>query len=300
MFDAKKFDSYLDKDIIDKFLFKYDNIDSRIRYEATIKEFISFLDGKRIININKEEITIYLDLVKDNPAKVSHAREYFKFLISERLLNSEIIDDGKFVEWVYNFRPTQKDPKRSAIQYPVNTIIQMDYDIKTNYKNIPKENKWDYERTLKIAFIWELLFDAGVQVGDLKSLKARYLFNKQEYLELGKKNKIVDAFFDDMPNPIKAIIKEYYNNLLFDLYKKKYDGFSNIKCLETYTNDELLVYGLLAQDIIAARNKFFIECPNCNNKFKITAGNWILVQYRGNNEKYLVCNICKGNANYER
>lgn len=288
-------DNYPDKAIIDQFLNRYENIKSMVRYQITIYDFISLINFKKVTLISKDEILDYFELIKDNAARVCHTKEFVKFLIFRGLLNSEILNDGKFVEKVYNFRPLQKDPRRTSIKYPINTIIQIDNDIKTNYKYLPKENKWDYERSIKISLFWELLFDAGVQVGDIKSLKTRYLLDKNEYLMSREKNAIAEAYFNQEPNTVKNIINDYYYILFLDLDKKKAkDGFSSLSCLEHYNNDELLVYGLLAQDIIAARNKFYIKCPNCGSENKSLPKNWVFVKFKETDEKFLVCSTCKG------
>lgn len=288
---------YSDNMIIKQFLGRYDNVTSRARYQATINEFINLVNYKQIIEIQKDEILDYLELIKDNAARVYHIKEFIKFLISKGLLNVHIVNDGKFIDEFYNFKPTQKDIKRAAMNYPINTIVQIDNDIKANYKNPPRENKRDRERMIKTALFWELIFDAGVKVSDIKSLKTKYLLSRDEYKKSGKKNSIVEMFYSKSSNIIKEIINDYYDALLTDLdKKKKRDGFSSFSCLEHYNNDELLVYGgLLAQDIIAARKKFYLKCPNCGTENKISSKNWVFVKHKDNDQKFLVCNICKGN-----
>lgn len=292
--------SYSDSGIVELFLSKYENPKSRVRYEATIADFIRMLNFKMIVEIQKDEILNHFDLIKDNAARVCHTKEFLKYLISNELLNKEIVNDGKFVEQVYNFKATQKDPGRTAIQYPINKIIQMDRDIKINYKNVSKGNRWDYERSIKIAFFWELIFDAGFSVGDIKSLKARYLTDKKEYIKSGRKNAIAEMYYSEGLNITKRIVRDYNDRLLLDLgNKKSKDGFSSLLSLEHYNNDELEIYGLLAQDIIAARNKFYIECPNCGKRTKTISTNWIFVKHKDNDGKYLTCNLCKGTDNID-
>lgn len=287
---------YSDKWVVDQFLGRYNNVKSMVRYQATVYDFISLVNYKKITDIRKDEILNYLESIKDNAARVCHIKEFLKFLIPSGLLNTSIVNDGKFIEKLYNFKPIQKNAGRTAINYSLNTIIQIDNDIKTNYKNSPRENKRDYERMMKIALFWELLFDAGIKVGDVKTLKTKYLLNKNEYMSSGKKNIVAEMFFDEKPNIIKRIINDYYDDLLTDLGKKKTrDGFSNFSCLEHYNNDDLLVYGLLAQDIIAARNKFYIKCPNCGIERKTSSTNWVFVKHEDVEQKLLVCKICKGN-----
>ena len=58
-----------------------------VRYHATVNHFIRLIDYKRIINIKKDEILDYLDLVKDNDAIVCHIKEFLKFLISNSFIN---------------------------------------------------------------------------------------------------------------------------------------------------------------------------------------------------------------------
>ncbi len=287
---------YSDKAIVDYFLAKYNNEKSKLRYQMTVNDFISMVNFKRIYDIQKEEIIDCLELYKDNAARVCHVKEFLKFLITDGLLNRDIINDGKFIDKLYNFKPIQKDPGRTAINYPINTIIQIDYDIKKNYKNPSKDNKRDYERLMKIALLWELIFDAGFKVGDIKALRTKYLLNKNEYLKSGKKNFIAEMYFNEESNIVKKIINDYYYPLLVELDKKTTrDGFSSFSCLEYYNNDELQVYALLAQDIIAARNKIYIKCSNCGTKHKITSNNWVFVKLDNENEKYLTCIKCKGN-----
>jgi len=292
--------NYPDSEIVEQFLCKYKNPKSRVRYETTIADFIRMLKFKKIAEIQKDELIYHFDMVKDNAARVCHTKEFLKFLISNELLSKEIVYDGKFVEQVYSFKATQKDPGRTAIQYSINKIIQMDRDIKTNYKNIPKGNRWDYERSIKIAFFWELIFDAGFSVGDIKSLKARHLTDKKEYIKSGRKNVIAETYYTEGMNLTKRIIRDYYDRLLLDLgNKKSKDGFSSLLSLVHYNNDELEIYGLLAQDIIAARNKFYIQCPNCGKRTKTTSTNWLFVKHKDSYEKYLVCNLCKGTDNID-
>lgn len=287
--------NYPDAEIIEQFLNRYENIKSRDRYQATVYHFISKLSLNRISDIQKDKIINYFELIKDNAARVSHTKEFLKYLISKELLNKEIVYDGKFIEKLYNFRPLQKNPGRTAIKYPLNVIIQIDHDIKTNYKNPSEENKWDYERKIKIAFFWELLFDAGYTVTDIKALKARFFTDRKEYIESGRKNQIVEDYYAEQSNTVKNIVNDYYNTLFLKLDKKKRkDGFSSLLCLETYNNDELEVYSLLAQDIKEARNRFYLKCPNCGTELKTIPDNWVFIKYKDNDEKFLACILCKG------
>jgi hypothetical protein len=131
---------------------------------------------------------------------------------------------------------------------------------------------------------------------EIPSQQTKYLLNKNEYLKSGNKNAIAELYFNEESNIVKEIINDYYHPLLIDLDKKTTrDGFSSFSCLEYYNNDELQDYVLLAQDIIAARNKFYIKCPNCGTKNKITSSNWVFVKLNNGYEKYLSCTKCKGN-----
>lgn len=294
---TKDYNNYSDKVSVDNFLIKYKNIESRNRYEATIKELLQLINFKSTKEITKEELKNYYEIIKDNVAKVSHIREYYKYLISNRYLSPEVIDDGQFIDWVYKFKPIEKNKNRPAIEYPLNTVIGIDSDIKKNYVNPPKEDKWGYERTMKIAFVWELIFDAGVDVNILKKVKAKYFFDRQSYVDSKEKNKIVDMYYENNQD-ITAIVKKY-NTLLIEIYKKPTrDGFNDLECLSLYKNDELQVYGLLPQDIKAARKKLYTKCHNCGTEQKIEASNWIIVQLQDSQDKYIVCNTCKGKALY--
>lgn len=125
IFKLRDFDTYLDKNVVEQFLCKYENVDSRARYEATIKLFINSIENKRIIDIKKDEIISFLNSIIDKEDKVYHMKEYLKFLINKRKLKGDIVNDGKFVEWVYNFRAKPKAPKRTAKKFSLNTIIKM-------------------------------------------------------------------------------------------------------------------------------------------------------------------------------
>jgi hypothetical protein len=288
---------YSDKRIIDQFLGRYGNENSMVRYKTTVNDFIDTLSYKKIEDINKNELLDYMDLIKDNAARVTHFREFLKFLISEGLLRTLILNDGSFIEKVYNYKAVHKNSDRNAIMYSINTILQMDRDIKTNYKNISiNDGKRIYERMKKIALIWELIFDAGCTVGDIKKLRSIYFLDKNEYLKSGKTNDIVEKYYNSEINSIKNIINDYYKFLETLSIKKSRDGFNSLECLEYYCNDELLIYdGLLPQDIIAARNKFYITCPNCGTESRTLSSNWIFIKHKDVEDKFLVCKKCKGN-----
>ena len=148
----KEYKNYIDNSKITEFLVKYENLTSRSRYESAIKVFIKLLEYKAINEITYEDIHSYIR--EGNTSAISYILSLVRFLHEKKYLNQLLINDANFVEFIYNYKPNDKsENKRAAIHHSLRTIIEVDNDIKSNYKDTNKSGKREYEATIKIAFV---------------------------------------------------------------------------------------------------------------------------------------------------